>query len=400
MLFERFLRWTAAAPAPARAEAARALVAAYSDAGLDRQRADGLDRMVAALLDDPCLSVRRALSEAAARSLDVPRCVVVALAGDDATVAVPVLAASALLSEADLVEAAAAGDDDAQMAIAGRSGVPQAVATALADAGPRDVVLTLIRNPGAIVPSNVLRRILERFGDDAEIREALLDHVHHDPALHHELVLAGTEALTRFAMACDWLSPARADNLRRESHDKGVVTIAARCRASAGPAGPRALVRHLRAHGRLTPALLLRALLSGNGDLCEAALAHLSGLEPARAAGHMRAPDSLGFASLYAKAGLPPVLLPVFRAALSTLPSHGADRSALSREAVAAVLAACLKADLPELARVTALLRRLEAEALRDDVRLRVLDEPEPVRHAAAPDFSAVRPRLPLLRAA
>ena len=400
MVFERFLQWTAAAPAQARADAAQALVAAYSHVGRDRQRIGGLDRMIAVLIEDPSLVVRRALSEAAARSVDVPRCIVVALASDDPVVAIPVLAGSSLLSDADLVEAVAVGDGEAQLAVAERTGVSDTVAMALIEAGQREVVLALLHNPTAAVPTAALRRVLDRFRDDAEIREALLDHSHRDPTLHHDLVLAGTEALTRFAIACDWMSPSRAESLRRESHDKGVVTIASQCRHTIGAAGPRALVTHLRALGRLTPALLLRALLSGNLDLCEAALSHLSGVLPGRVSGHMRAPESLGFASLYAKAGLPPTLLPVFRASLRAVPTALAQGSNLSRDAIGEVLQSCLRTDMPELARVTALLRRLEAEALRDGARSRPIEEDEPVRHPAAPDLTMFRAAQPLQRLA
>ena len=391
MVFERFLQWIAAAPAQARADAAQALVAAYSHVGRDQQRIGRLDRMIAILIEDASLVVRRALSEAAARSVDVPRCIVVALASDDAVVATPVLAASSLLSDADLVEAVAMGDGEAQLAIAERTGVSEIVSTALVEAGPREAILALLHNSAATVSTSALHRVLDRFRDDAEIREALLDHSHRDPTLHHDLVLAGTEALTRFAIACEWMSPARADNLRRDSHDKGVMAIAARCRETIGAAGPRALVTHLRALGRLTPALLLRALLSGNLDLCEAALAHLSGVLPGRVAGHMRAPASLGFASLYAKAGLPPMLLPVFRAALCAAPTPVAEGPRLSRQAIGDVLQACLRMEAPELARVTTLLRRLEAEALRDGARPGFIEQDEPVRHPAAPDLTLFR---------
>ncbi|MDX7950156.1 DUF2336 domain-containing protein [Lichenihabitans sp. Uapishka_5] len=394
MQLHRFHQWVAAAPAQARAEAAKALIDAYGHIGADRCRAERLDRMVAVLLDDASVAVRRSLAEAAARSLDVPRWVVVALAQDDTPVATPVLAASALLSDADLVEAVATGDAECHCIVAARVRVPEVVAAAIVEAGHRDAVLSLLANATAVVTPCVLRRILHRFGCDAEMREALLNHAHQDPAFHHELVLAGTEALTRFALDCDWMSPARAESLRRETHDKSVVTIAAGCRDVAGPDGPVTLVMHLRSRGQLTPALLLRALLSGNLDLCEAALSNLSGIAPARCAGHMRAPFGLGFASLYAKAAMPAPLLAVFRAALQAvtlIPGRDGQDPALSRDAIGRVLEVCLSDDAPELARVAALMRRLEAEALREGARLVSVEQGEPMRHPAAPDIAVLR---------
>lgn len=393
MHLQRYHQWIATAPAQARAEAAVALVAAYGHVGHDRERVDRLDRMMAVLLEDPSMTVRRALAEAAARSVDVPRCVIVALAQDDAPVAVPVLVASPLLSEADLVEAVAAGDGEAQVAVATRAGLPEGAAAAVVAAGHREAILALCNNETASIAAATLRRILQRYGDDGAVREALLPHALRDPALHHELLVAGADALTQFAVDCSWMSPARADAVRRESQDKGTVTIAAGARSALGPDGPRALVAHLRAHNRLTPALLLRAILSGNLDLVEAALSQLAGMTPARAAGQLRTPMGLGFASLYAKAGMPAALLPVFRAALQAVSPSG--RPALSRAAIARVMAVCLHNGAPELERVMALLRKLEGEALRDDARLPVRDEPEPPRHPGAPNLAVLRAAQP-----
>ena len=56
------------------------------------------------------------------------------------------------------------------------------------------------------------------------------------------------------------------------------MNIAARSRGD----DMRGLVRHLRATGQLTAGLILRALLSGNLDLFDHALAELSGLPQAR----------------------------------------------------------------------------------------------------------------------
>ena len=63
-----------------------------------------------------------------------------------------------------------------------------------------------------------------------------------------------------------------------EARDRSTVNIAASSRGD----DMRGLVRHLRATGQLTAGLILRALLSGNLDLFDAALAELSDLPQAR----------------------------------------------------------------------------------------------------------------------
>ena len=116
---------------------------------------------------------------------------------------------------------------------------------------------------------------------------------------------------------------------------------------------------------------MLRALLSGNLPLFEAALAELSGTSPIRVAGQVREAAGLGFAALYDRAGMPPVLLPVFRAALASLRFNGEAGNAgtLQRPIVIRALDVCGAASDPGLGRVAAMLRRFEAEAVREEAR-------------------------------
>lgn len=373
MVLDRYLQWIAEAPAQARANATRALVDACGNPSTDRARIGHIELMLSALLDDNSLVVRRALAEAAAQSRSVPAHIVAGLAQDDSFVAAPVLRYSTLLTEAALVDAVAVGDAVAQAAVASRLFITAAVAAALAEVGHRDALQVLCGNPGADLSTASARRIVERFGEDGKLREAILARPDLDPALRHDLVVATAQALTAFAMSCEWMSAERADCVKRESREKAAVTIAFRSARSIGLRGPLQLVAHLRSIGHLTPALLLRSLLSGNVSLFQAALAELSGTAPARIGGHLAAPAGLGFASLYAKAAMPPALLPVFRAALQAIAALRCGEpdgpGTLLRPIIGRVLTLCASSDNADLARVAALLRRFEAEAVRDEIR-------------------------------
>jgi hypothetical protein len=134
------------------------------------------------------------------------------------------------------------------------------------------------------------------------------------------------------------------------------------------------LVAHLRDSGRLTSVLLLRALLSRNTGLFEAALISLSCLSRKRVSGLMREWQSPAFAALYRKAGLPEALLPVFRAALEaqekeTLGLETVQAGGLSSAMITHVLQSCTRLNDPRLDKLLAVLRRFEAEAARDAAR-------------------------------
>jgi uncharacterized protein (DUF2336 family) len=126
---------------------------------------------------------------------------------------------------------------------------------------------------------------------------------------------------------------------------------------------------------QLTPALILRALLSRHLAFAEAAFAELSGLAETRVHGLLWDRRGAGLAPLYGRAGLPASLKPAFAAAVAALrearatdtPEAGAR---LSRLMIERVLSACDELPPEEAGKLMALLRRFEAEAARDEARL------------------------------
>jgi uncharacterized protein (DUF2336 family) len=366
-IVRRFLSWAQRADAGGRAEAASALARAYlySDLGpaLRREAAIGLT----SLLDDHSALVRRALAEALAGAADAPHHIVLALACDQSEVSSVMLARSPVLTDAELVDCAAVGDGRAQAALARRPRLGMSVAAALAEIGQREAVIALAGNFDADLSQSVLLRIVERFGDDAEAREALVMRPSLPSQLRCDLVDAAAKALSDFVAACDWLGADRAERIAREAAEQGAVCVANRSPS----AEMRDFVRHLRQRGGLTIALLVRALLSGNRALFENALAELSGLAPARVAGFMREPRSTGFAALYGKTGLPAYLLPAFRAALAALDKADiVPGDQISWALTKCVIAACEGIHSPERDNFVSLLRRFEAEAAREEARV------------------------------
>ena len=391
MIVRSFLAWTATAPAASRAEGAAALALAYVDDELDPTDRCDAEAALTSLLDDRSPLVRLALAGVVADRAGVPHHIVTALAGDRADIAALVLEASPLLDATELVDAVATGCALTQAAIARRVGLPVGVAAALAEVGALPACLALCDNPTAAIAELSLRRLIERFGDDADLREAIGARPHLSPSLRVDLVTATAAALARFVTGCGWLSTERAERVVRDAGDQAVITIAAKAAATGHTAGAEGLVLHLRGSGRLTPALLLRALLCGNLPLFEAAVSNLSGVPLRRVAGLARASSGLGFAALYAKASLPRRLMPVFDAALrAACRDRQQDREAgtqLRRGIIAEVLDACARPGIDDPGQVTALLRTLDAQAAREEAR------------AFSLDLARSRPAAPLLRA-
>ena len=370
MIVRQFISWIKTAPAGERAEATRALARAWLISDLsadDRAAAEGALLM---LLDDPSPLVRRAMAEVFAHSLEAPAAIVQALALDQPSVALPILEHSPLLIDADLVDIAATGNSETQCAIARRINLPASVCAAIAEVGSAAAALELIENAYAELPPFSWDRIVERHGHLAAIRESMLVLEDLPAATRAALVAKLSDTLAQFVVAKNWLSADRAERVAGEARDRSTVNIAASSRGE----DMRGLISHLRATSQLTAGLILRALLSGNLELFEAALAELSGLPRARVSSLLLDRGEASLVALLRRAGLPESTFAAFRAALDVVHEAGfvdtlAGAARLRRRMVERVLTQC-ESDQSAASPLLILLRRFATESAREEARL------------------------------
>lgn len=364
-----FLQWLDSAPANERAEAAGSLARAYLCSDLTLDELAPAEGLMLKLLDDASPLVRRALADALAPSPAAPPAVIIALASDQPQIAAPVYALSPLLIDADLVEGAATGGEAVQAAIASRAVLPSAVAAALAELGSAEACQILAENAAAEIAPLSIDRLVERFGEIATIRDALLARDDLPAATRQNLVTRLSQTLAGFVVGRSWLEEDRARRIAREACEKATVTIA----ADSAKTELRPLIRHLRASGQLTAGLVLRALLSGNLGLFEEALAELSGMPHKRVSALVRDRFGSGLLALFEKAQLPASMHAAFKEAIRAMRdgfAEGGDEARLQRRMVERVLRACENADMSDVAPLITLLRRFAAEAARDEARL------------------------------
>ncbi|KQP04616.1 DUF2336 domain-containing protein [Methylobacterium sp. Leaf93] len=370
MIIRQFLSWTRDASIDRRAEAAAALTRAYLYGGLDAGAARDARSAILALLDDPAPAVRRALAQACAGCATAPRPLVVALAGDQPDIAALVLRRSSVLTDADLVDGIAVGCETTRTAIADRLGLSHAVSGAMAEIGGVPSLTALVRNRSAGITTGSLLRMVERHGDDADLRNALTIRADLPLEVRQAVTARVAASLSAFAIASGWLTPARGERASREALERSTLEVS----AGADGADLARLVSHLRIRGQLNAGLILRAILSGRMAFAEAALSDLTGLKADRVAGLMHDPSASGFAALHRRAGLPAVLLPAFVAALSAWRDAGLQAepgsATLSRRMIERALTACETMPLAEAQSVVALLARYEAEAAREESRV------------------------------
>jgi uncharacterized protein (DUF2336 family) len=370
MIVRQFISWIRTAPAGERAEATRSLARAWlvSDlTGEDRAAAEGALLM---MLDDASPLVRQAMAEIFARSAQAPAAIVQALSLDQPSVALAVLEHSPLLIDADLVDIVATGNCETQCAIARRVHLPASVSAAIAEVGTPAAALELIENAYAELAPFSWDRIVERHGHLAAIRESMLVLDGLPAATRAALVAKLSDTLAQFVVARNWLSADRAGRVTSEARDRSTVNIAAVSRGD----DMRGLVRHLRATGQLTAGLILRALLSGNLELFDSALAELSGLPRARVSALLQDRGGASLHALLRRAGLPESTFAAFQIALEASDETGfADTAGsatrLRRRMVERVLTHC-ETDRQAAEPLLILLRRFATESAREEARM------------------------------
>ena len=370
MIVRQFISWIKTAPAGERAEATRALARAWLISDLSKDDRAAAEGALLMQLDDASPLVRRAMAEVFAHSDEAPAAIVQALALDQPSVALPILEHSPLLIDADLVDIVATGDGETQCAIARRASLPASVCAAIAEVGTAAAALELIENAFAELVPFSWDRIVERHGHLAAIRESMLALEDLPAATRAALVSKLSNTLAQFVVARNWLSADRAERMASEARDRSTVNIAASSRGE----DMRGLIRHLRATSQLTAGLILRALLSGNLELFEVALAELADLPRGRVSSLLFDRGQASLVALLRRAGLPESTFAAFGAALDVHHEFGfadspGEAAQLRRRMVERVLTQC-ESDDNVTDPLLILLRRFATESAREEARL------------------------------
>lgn len=278
MIIQTFIRWADTAKSGDRARAANALGRAWLQSDMDESERQAALMALTWLLDDPSPKVRLALAEAIADAANAPRSLILPLAADQPEIACHVIARSPILTDVDLVDLAARGDSVTRALIASRFILTQPVCAAIAEIGEIAELEVMLNNPGAVVSRQSLRRIAERLGWDAGIRELLLSREELPADARHLLAVSISDALSESGLVRQVIGDLRFERIKREACEATTVALAAEALSTDIPS----LIDHLRRDGRLTPNFLMQALCTGKVDFFASAIADLAGLTEKR----------------------------------------------------------------------------------------------------------------------
>lgn len=233
--------------------------------------------VLAKLADDMETAVRAELSARFATASDAPIGLIRRLANDEAAVAGAVLAASPVLTDADLLGVVRKHGQEHLRAVSARASVSEAVSDVIVARGDDETLGTLLRNDGARLSRQASETAVERAKANPALHEATVSRASLPPDLLNDMYfLVEARLRTQILEQNARMDPALLDSAltagrnRVATDDGALPSDYAECLAYVG---------ELDAAGQLTPQMLARFLRSGGRTSFLIALARLADID-------------------------------------------------------------------------------------------------------------------------
>ncbi|MCP4123069.1 MAG: DUF2336 domain-containing protein [Bacteroidetes bacterium] len=313
MIIEHFLSWMQTASVPKRTQATSALARAFLHSKMSYDERITAESALTLLLEDSSSTVRFALADAIASSKNAPRHIIMGLATDAAEIATIVLSRSPIFTTGELVDLVASGTVEQQIAIACRGQINTALCGAIAEVGVVEACLGMLMNKAASYSRRIIQRIVERHGNNVEVRKLLLKDGSLDAEFRNKLLEKLGDNLSNFVSRKNWIPKPRIQRSIRDTLDRSSILFASKSEDKQVVD----LVESLIESGRLTTGYLLRAICMGNITLFCKAMSRLT-LIPAERIESMISQDGhTAFRAAFAKSGMPVEAFEVFSTALN-----------------------------------------------------------------------------------
>lgn len=303
-----------------RALAARKICHRMDTANLTEAERAAAGAILDLIARDAAELVRRALSVTLRNSPNLPRDIALRLAMDGDAVATPVLENSPVLEDEDLIKVLETAGSAKRCAIAGRPHVAPIVVHELIDSGDVEAMGIAAANDGAVFDAAAYQRAFSDFCENRHVMDAFVARSHLPLDVTEKLISHISDMALQRLVKRHALPPQLAVELAEGMRERATLDLV----DQAGLAhDPKHFVQQLRLNARLTPSLILRALLRGHTTFVEHAFAELAGVTHAKAWLLIHDAGPLGLRAVYDRTGMPPRLYPAIRAAFDVI--HGME---------------------------------------------------------------------------
>jgi uncharacterized protein (DUF2336 family) len=315
--------------ATSRAGTARKIAGEYVSSALNPRERHMAEEIFRLMVRDAEVLIRESLANELRECPTVAHDIVRALADDVESVALPVIRASTVLTDEDLIDIVRKTGHEKQKTVAKRSSVSLLVADALVDAGDEEVTATLVSNPGAEISETALQKALDAFGELEAVSRPMALRARLPVGVAERLVHVVSDRLRMHLLSRHEISGTLASDIILQSRDSAAFGLLS---GGGDRADAEELVAELHSHKRLTPSIVMRALFMGDIAFFETALARLAGIPSANAGRLIHDDGGLGLRALSKKAGIAESLLPALKVGVEACREVGFDGGENDRE--------------------------------------------------------------------
>lgn len=289
----------------------------YNDKKFVESEREVAEQIFRILMKDAHLKVRENLALRIRENPEMPRDIVIHLANDHERVSLPILEASQVLSDADLINIIDSSREVSKlMAISKRSQVSGRVSDALVETNYPDVVSSLITNEGADISLRTYDRILGEFAREPTVMDSVVKRANLPVAVMEKLISHATEAVAIELKKKYKLSD---EQIRKDTAGTREDTTLRLLEQEDNPEAIEALVTQMAQEGRLTPSIIMTALCRGQHHFFVTALAVLAHIPVVNAQKLVTDKGRLGFKALYARTEMPESMYDAVRLLLTVV---------------------------------------------------------------------------------
>lgn len=267
----------------------------------EREIAEHIFRL---MMKDAVVRVRETLAENIKDNPDVPRDIVLHVAQDVESVALPVLLRSKVLSDSDLVRIVEQSHDIGKLlAISRRETVSERVSTALVETRYPQVMTSLLKNDGASISDRSLEKIADDFSADQKMMELLAKKDRLPITVIERIVNQVSEEVANQLRAKYSIAGKQVDASTGTMREDFTLRLLEDHYTN--DEETEALVLQMAQEGRLTPSIAMTALCRGQLKFFTMAMAKFAGIPHTNAERLLADKGENGFYGIYQKSGLP-----------------------------------------------------------------------------------------------
>lgn len=298
-----------------RALAVRKICQRIDTPDLTEEEREAANAIIAMIARDAATLVRRSLAVTLRRSHHLPKDVAMKLAMDIESIAVPVIAGSPVFTDEELVDIVRNQPAAKQAAVAARETVTKPVINALIDYADESAMGIAAANDGAEFDLETFERTINRFAHSQTVMDSFVSRAALPIEITEKIIARVSDDALQRLVRRHALPPQIAVDMAEEARERATVDLVDQ--AGVAPDMPR-FVAQLQSSGRLTPSIILRALMRGHVSFFEHAVALLAGVPHSKAWLLVHDAGPLGLKAIFERTGLPSRLLPAIRSAIET----------------------------------------------------------------------------------